>query len=336
MEYILGNKWIWQDVEKHITSHKGIIFVLGSTGIGKSFTTRTICEHYGVDAFYIDSTNCSSSKEFVDVMNKQIQTRIIQSLAQETKRKVIIVDELETLMQFDRGILGALHNLRNVSVPIVCLGNKTLEKKITQVFTGSVVHMCVAPCETDICIWLKSYTSGTNVPCKELLDVAERSNGNLHTAIQLLSNVGASKDQQQVFEDIYTTINREQIARLLEEDTWLSTLRFHENLPKDMTLRQGTKTAKVNLYSVILDSTIVWDALMSKNHSAIALEVITQAVVLLQSLPRKKGQTLNMSSFTKLFSNLSLQKKNEKKTYSTDSGFPWAHAQIFCEYIKYK
>lgn len=334
----MGNAWVWKEVENHITRQKGIIFVLGAPGIGKTYTVKQICDHHHVDAFFIDSTNCATVKEFIDVVNKQLHTRIVQSLSGECKQKVVIIDELETLFQFDRGIMSAVQNLRNTtsSLPIVCLGHKILERKIQQSFPNCPIYTCSAPSETDICIWLKSYTNNT-VSCDRLLQLADQCNGNLHNVIQSLTISDAPKDEQLTFEDIYSSLSKDQIRHLLQEDVWLTPLRFHENLPKDLVNRKGTQPHKTKIYRTVLESLIDWDVMMNNASQDVALDVLTQSIQIVQNIPRKKGQTdVSASGFTKLFSNLSLQKKNEKKTYSTDSGFPWTQAQIFCDYIKYR
>lgn len=329
-----GNNWIWQDVEKHITSGNGILILLGPSGVGKTYNTKAICRQHDIDVFVIDSCNCASGKEMSDLLQKRTTSRIVQALSQSWKRACIIIDELETLLQYDRSIMNDVVQYAKSTVPIICIGHKSLEKKITNTLSAPL-YMCNGLTESDICIWLK--LCYTNVPCDKIVVIAEKCEGNMHYARQLLNDVSQTKDTTYVFHDIYNTTSMDNVRKILHEDPWLHPLKFHENLPKDLNQRKATKEEKQNMYFSALQHMINWDVMMKENGDpAFAIENIVSAIKQLQKLPYKMADVEVLNDFTKLFSNLSLQKKNEKKMYSANLGFPWSHAQIFCDYIKYR
>lgn len=331
MQFTLGNAWIWQEVDKHLQTGTGVLYVLGPAGIGKTHIIKELCRHHDMEVFWIDSYNCASNKELQDMLVKQTSTNILQCLQQSSGKRCIIIDELETLTQFDRNILATIETFEKCHIPFVCIGNKSLEKKIAKAL------VCTAPTEADICVWLKAHTDG-KIPCAEVLQIAETCNGNLHTALQMASKVTDKHDVQLTVDDMFVATCRDEICCIINEDQWLIPLRFHENLPSDLSTRKMTPTQKQRFYHSVLESFVCWDLMMQHGSSAIAIETIASSIIRLNNIPTKSGnaQKADMSSFTKLFSNLSLQKKNEKKTYSTDSSFPWTHAQIFCDYIKYR
>lgn len=337
--YTLGNAWVWQSLEKHLLCGSGMFFIVGSSGCGKTYYVRQICNSHPVDAYFIDGCSCVNGKELRDILTKQTTTSIINSLSQQQKRKCIVIDELETFLQYDRSIISVLEEFTSTRIPIVCIGQKSVEKKLQNSKLFTEIYVCSAPQETDIILWLKEYTKGS-ITCERILHIAEACNGNIHCAIQMLNDTTISSKKQDAaitFQDIYTDIQRDQIAKLLAEDPWLNPLKFHENLPKDLMQRRMTKTERTRFYYDALSRILDWDLMMKDgNDPMYALENIVGIISNLHTFPVKQANACELNEFTKLFSNLSLQKKNEKKMYSLESQFPWIHAQIFCDYIRYK
>lgn len=342
MEYLLGNAWIWEHVEKHVVGGKGFVFVLGPTGIGKTHTMRQICIHHGIDAFCIDGGSCANGKELQDLISKQTTSRIVQELSDMQQPKCIVIDELETLIQYDRCVPSVLQTFSNSTMPIVCIGHKLLEKKLVSMFPTCRVYVCSAPSDTDICIWLKQYTNGS-IPYNRILHISETCNGNIHLVMQMLHDKEPLQqtDDAITIHNVFDDLTRHQLMQILEDDPWLAPLRIHENLPSDLSNRKMTKDERERVYKSALQDIVHWDVMMQNNRTpSYALESIVSALMRVKSFPRrgicKDSHQPVPTEFTKLFSNLSLQKKNEKKMYSTDLAFPWIHAQIFCDYIRYK
>jgi hypothetical protein len=357
MEYPLGNGWIWKQLETHIQvdkvslSPESCVFVLGASGIGKTFTVGKVCSD--VDVCWIHSHNCSNAKEFHDILEKRLQTNLVQRLTQTSQKRVIVIDELDTLLQLDRNIMTALNDMlekKRSHQPVICIGHHQLEKKIKSTFPKSQVFVCTPPSETEICLWLRKVSDGA-CSYETLLQIADACNGNVMYALQLLEMetkttcgddgskmVGDKMDDNIQFQRLFQNPTRDEAVKILLDDPWLNPLRFHENLPKELTQRKGLMMDKERFYYETLEALCEWDSMMKEGmEPMIAIEHVASMVVQLQRLEKKKRQTdVSLTDFTKVFSSLSLQKKHEKLMYSTNLEFPWSHAQIFCDYIKYR
>ena len=256
---------------------------------------------------------------------------MVQTIMDDKKKKCVVIDELDTLLQYDRSMLHALDSFTNSHVPIVCIGDRVLCTKVNNFFGQDRTYMCCAPSETDVCIFLK-FMFGNTISCQDVLKAAEHCNGNVHRALQMLRQP-CNHPISSVPES-----HSDAIRKVLHDDPWLHPLRFHENLIKNLNARKGKKVDKRKFYTNALHNLINWDVMMQANRDCtFALENIVAVHVRLEKFPRIHSTTTeDASDFTKMFSNLSLQKKNEKKMYTNDLSFPWTHAQIFCDYIKYR
>jgi len=350
----LGNQWIWNQVHDHIykdytgpLSKDSCVFVLGSSSIGKTFKVNEICS--GCSITYIHSHNCSNAKEFRDIFIKGTCTSLMNHITNTNSKRIILIDELETLMHMDRSIFTCLVDLianKTLSiahVPVICIGNASLDKKIATAFACKV-YTCSAPCVEDIFLWLKQ--TYHHIPVSRLYEIAELCDGNLNRALHFLNDlqtVAADKsenDKAYEFGCVFSDPNIHGIRSVFADDPWLQPLRFHENVPKDLAQRRGGNSEKELLYRHILSHMCNWDGFMTSHKDDeydIPIEYISHVALLIHKLkPKKTKDTENLSDFTKLFSNLSLQKKQERVTYASNSEFPWNYAQIFCDYVRYK
>jgi hypothetical protein len=155
--------------------------------------------------------------------------------------------------------------------------------------------------------------------------------------MQTIEYGGHKKDKVSFeFEDMFSTTDGQTLRNLLADDPWLHPLRFHENVIKDMTRRVGSQVHKHVVYKNIVERICHWDMFMQHvDDGTLPIEYVIYTIRTLPAL-KKTAAPPSTCEFTKLFSHLSLQKKHEKLLYSDDTGFPWIHAQIFCDYIKYK
>lgn len=342
----MNDTWAWKQLRHHIsTKHDGFLFVLGASGVGKTYAVNTIIAEIDMDVFRIDTNNTVSSRDLKTILDRQLSTNLLQAVSGgHPRRRAILIDELESLYQLDRTIITTLSSYSLPKFLIICVCNITLDKKIRSVFSGGNTTMLLfaAPSETDICIFLKStFPSRSH---KEILEVAEQCYGNLSTALHMITTSQKEKDKDDVpvsFDTIFTTQKHDHIYHIVNEDPWLSPLRFHENLPKELMRRKGTALQKEAFYKRILNNLCNWDIMMQRvEDSCIPIDYIIHTIMQIHALEKKtlkaNSSDASMSDFTKLFSNLSLQRKNEKAIYAVGDTFPWKHAQIFYDYIKHK
>jgi hypothetical protein len=336
----MNNTWSWKQTARTIeATTSGFLFILGPSGVGKTYAVATIAQSLNIDVFWIDSQKCSSSRELKTLLDSQFATNLVQNIAHTSNRRAVIIDELDTLYNIDRTIVSSLSAYTSTAsaMPIICIGNIALDKKIRVTFENATFVLYSAPSETDICIFLRS-----QYPCigyDKIVEAAENCYGNLTTAIQCITfGKEDKKDTSSTFDYIFTcNAQRDGIAHVMREDPWLMPLRYHENLPKELVHRKGAAATKQKFYQQTLETLCNWDIMMQNiPNQEIPIDYMVQGVMELHTLSYK-NRTSCTHDFTKLFSHLSLQRKHEKSLYTNgEEGFPWYHAQIFCDYIKHK
>jgi hypothetical protein len=331
LDWAVGNRHIWSRVIDHVTQNgeRGVfssgscLFVLGASGIGKSYHIKRLLEDYEV--YSIDATNCANHREFRDMVIKGCNPHLM-TRTQTTKPYAIFMDDMDILCHMDRMIMSTLFDLLKgthplTHVPMICVGSLDMEKKLGNMKGKCGIITCTAPSDTDIFMFLKNHPLAKKKTKKFLMTIAEDCQGNLNRALDQLRG-GSS-----------TVINTEKQHRFqmikqdMLDDPWMMPLRYHENLPKVLAAKET--------YAKVLPYFCIWDRMMHhiEVDTEIAVDVLAHAIC--HYTPSKEKIVLD--DFTKLLSNLSLQKKNERLMFPTwDHGFPWPHAQIFCLTSKQK
>lgn len=338
-----NNDWIWKEVVSYVAERPkttDAICVIGASGIGKTHRIKGLVEELGWDAYWIHSANCQSAKEFRDMLVKGLKTNLLSNLAQVTAQKVVIIDEVEVLLQLDRtmstALSDAIYEHRNSKGRIVLIGNSVIEKKMNSMRGTVRMLQCCTPSDADMFLWCKDHAP-KGMKKTMIMDIAEASQGNPGNALSMM------KTKSQPIFDTFKAVQvteRDLLRLKLLDDPWLYPLRFHENLVKEVAKKKGTKVEKQKLYSSVLKMLCDWDLWMCAGCDPnIAVEHVLNAMTtVLQTLDNKKGceKDVVYEDFTKVFSNLSLQKKQERTLYARTTDFPWMHAQIFCDYKHYK
>ena len=120
MDFI--KNWILTPREK--LSLESCLFITGNSGIGKSYAINKLCNELDFFIININSFNCYSSKQLTDLLFKSFVSSLIQQLTLNTQKKIIIIDEFETLLSFDSTMNIHLFNFLNTShkhIPIICI-----------------------------------------------------------------------------------------------------------------------------------------------------------------------------------------------------------------------
>lgn len=338
-----NNAWIWKEVQGFVHAQDkqhDAICVLGPSGIGKTHQMKALIEEQQWDAYWIHSANCQNTKDLRDMILKGLKTNLISNLAQVKAQKVVVVDEAEVLLQIDRTIPNALSDMliecRKSKGKVVIIGNSCIEKKIGSLKAGIRQLHCCMPSDADMFLWCKD-RAPKGMKKTLMMEIAEACNGNPSIALQMIA-----KKSKPVFETqkIAAPTERDTLRIKLLDDPWLYPLRFHENLVKEVAKKKGTKAEKQRVYRDLLQILCEWDLMMTCNgDQQIAVEhVLSGMTDVFHRLEWKKGATKTAVSdeFTKVFSNLSLQKKQERSLYARAQDFPWMHAQMYCDYKAYK
>jgi nucleoside-triphosphatase THEP1 len=310
-------EWIISSYNNSKLSIKSCIFITGNSGIGKTHTILNICNELNLFAIHINSYNCCSSKQLTDLLYKGFVSSLIQNLTNNTQKKIIIIDEFETLLSFDSTMNIQLLHFLNTShkhIPIICISSNEIIKKL-----GEIKKLCMfyeLPNLNDVEIHNILTTYKPSITFKESLEIIEQSNYNIKKCIQIVSNTYYNNVDEIIdITDLYAVdFNRNKFKQLITKDQWIIPLKFHENLIIELNNRIGLKANKYNFYKKFIYNFCYFDIIMMKNNE-IAIDYFISSIYLLFNFKQKKNTSHNLNNFTKLLSYLSLQKKNNKIIY---------------------
>lgn len=339
-----------------------LMLIVGPTGTGKTHMVRAICAEADYDLHELHGHNCDGARDFAEAIAKATRSRLVQSLSGRYRPTVIFIDELDTLIQTDRLMLTALADLLQAGelphTPIVAACPPSCVRKLGQFKSKSAVLRCAPLGEGDMYLWLRARAgaapdaAAAPGEAEALMRIAEAASGNLHVAARLLDEhraargapapppIGPQTDGEPDFHCVFRDATPAALAdaiRVFSDDPWLHPLRFHENLLKELRNRKGLARDKRAAYGALLRALTDWDAWMTAGETELACEMLARNVrAHLGRLPRRARAAVgaeDLQDFTKMFSQISIYKKQERALYANDAdGFPWADAQIFCRY----
>ena len=325
-QYGIIRDWISQQYTRNDVkiSLDNFLFVTGNSGIGKSFSIKHICDELQLHVVYLTTNNCSSSTELMDNIIKCTTSSMLQVLTNDKKKKILIIDEFESMMAVDRTINTTLLNIltekKLKSIPIICISSIEIVKKIGTIKKKCQIIELNNPEENEIFCLLKRLYPETSDDV--INDIVSNSQCNISQSIQNIENSTFNyfdkMDETFNINYLYGNVfNRRNIVNILMNDPWLIPLRFHENLIKELKIRKSTIKKNHEYYKQFIRNFLIFDILMYKNTIDIASDFFTSSIYPLTKMPIKSNQISDISGFTKMLSYLSLQKKYMKKSYST-------------------
>jgi len=312
------------------------IAVLGKPGIGKTHIVRCTLKEMGYEPVWISSESCSHVREVIDLIQKASSTNLMNEIAQTHLARAVVVDDIDVWCQFDRCFLNTLADFlskNSIRIPVILIGPGAFEKKLNNM---RIVRM-QQKCEGDMFIILRHLAAATSINATDIMGAIEKCDGNITYALALLghgsgaseqghtasaSGTGATKDARGDIADVFR-MNADQMRSLVQQDPWLHPLRFHENLLTELDKRKGLKVQKQSGYLQIMRYMCDWDYMMSSCAPETSVENVIAAIHTLQKFPYKKCEkdVIDKVCFTKIFSQLSLQKKRERQNFK--DSFPW-------------
>lgn len=311
-------------------SPHSFLVITGPSGCGKSYGIRAILEDLKADIWDLNSESCATTREFLDVFHKAATSGLMRALngsaGASASPKCILIDNADAWFAADRYLLGAIVDLiKGIKnwphIPVIVCGLPGLEKKFAGL--GVTGYACSAPSDEEIAKLLKKKLK---IRIAAARVIAKKAGGNITYALAL-ANGGDAKDDSTAGANPFTNV---QVAlAMLQDDPWLSPLRLHENALRELGERKGRAEAKRAAYEKFSQAMCEWDAAMARGATDVALVNLAHAAVaLVRDFEVKKRAGGYESAFTRLFSQLSLHKKNERTAYA-ESDFPWADAQFF-------
>jgi nucleoside-triphosphatase THEP1 len=324
-KYIEIKDWILDLYKKNnqYISVESCIFISGNNGIGKTYNIKKICELLNLFIVNIDSYNCNTSDKITDLIYKTINSSLVQILTNNTSKKILIIDEIDTLLSFDRTISISLLNIllakKLKNIPIICICTPDILKKIGDIKKRCKILELSLPSDDDILMLLKNVNINKKKIC-DLKSIARNANGNISQALKNYESFENFYNIDKIYniEHLYSNkFDRNIFKEIILSDPWLVPLRFHENLLIELnTKRICTDKKRKELYKSFTKMICYFDLLMYKNIIEIAVDYFICIIYELTKLPLKKNTESTMTNFTKILSYLSLQKKYLKQSYS--------------------
>jgi hypothetical protein len=304
-------------------SAESCIIVAGPTSIGKSYSINSICNYLDYEITLIDNNNCHNSQYLKDIICKSTSSSFIQILTNNFKKKVIIIDNFDSLFISDKTInltlLRILLDNKLKNIPIICVSNNDIIKKIGDIKKVCNIYTLTTPNNDEITEILQSKDVDTN----NIDKLCSNSNGNLNKLFRDITNdnndilYSDSIDYTSDINILYSTnFNRSQTKKILIKDPWMIPLKFHENLIINLNNRNISLNKYNEYYKSFMYIMCIYDYYMFKENIEICVELFASKVYYLSILKYKNNATSNIGNFTKMLSYLSLQKKNIKNNYN--------------------
>ena len=307
-------------------SLKSCLFITGYSGIGKTYNIKKICNELELFTIHLNSYNCCSSAQLTDILFKSFVSSLIQTLTNNTNKKIIIIDDFDILMALDNTINIALYNflINNINlkhIPIICIVNNEIIKKLGEIKKKCLIMEYPLISNADFHTILKSYNP--DILLNDTQKIIKQTNYNLNDAIRIITNTYYNNnDENIIVDDLYSNnFDRNKLKKIILKEQWIIPLKFHENLIIELNNRKGIKKNKDFFYKNFILNFCYFDLFMHKNND-IGIDIFISIIYELFNMPSKKAKEHNLNNFTKILSYLSLQKKNSKNIYCKSS-FPY-------------
>jgi len=313
-------------------SAQSCIIVAGPTSIGKTYSINSISKYLNYEIVSIDNNNCYNSQFLKDIIHKSTSSSFIQILTNNFQKKVIIIDNFDSLYISDKTInitlLKILLENKLKNIPIICISNNDIIKKIGDIKKLCNMYLLSIPNNNEIIELLRRQDSEVSKDANNISKCCLNSNGNLNKLFRDINNLNHDhlySDSVENSSDInilYSNdFDRQQTKRIIIKDPWMIPLKFHENLIINLNNRNLSLNKYNEYYKGFMYIMCLYDYYMFKDNIEFCVELFASKVYYLSIFKYKKNatSTSNIGNFTKMLSYLSLQKKNIKNNYNIKS-----------------
>lgn len=313
-------------------SFDSCLFIIGNSGIGKTYNINKLCNDFDLYKINIDSLNCLSSNDFYNIIITSISSSLIQIITNNNKKKIIIIDDFDTLLSLDTTINITLYNILKKTnlknIPIICISSLELIKKIGDIKKKCKIIKISNLNKIEVFNIIKKYNKYDIIDDNKINDIIEKTNCNISQCFKQLEDINNKHYKIDELYNIdylynYNVFNRNIIKKILNTEPWIIILNFHENLIYKLNNNKIIKKDKITIYKKYIDNFCLFDNLISNIYNFdIAIEVYIYIIYNILILKYKNNKTNNIN-FTKILSYLSLQKKGLK--YNYNNNIPYNH-----------
>jgi DNA polymerase III delta prime subunit len=340
----VGNKLVFEQIYNSVENieDSNKILIIGPSGVGKTKYVEYLCNHFKYDYIKLDSSLCQNAKDFIDRLEKLYNWKDISSIINGINRRIIIIDELETLIKIDRNIPSNLVKFwkeQKKNLPFIIIGQYDADKKISELRKQcSNIYYLKPLDDTDLFLYLKTKIPKKLIKLSDLMTIVENSNGSIYSAIQSIQSyindkkiINYGKDSFLDIKHIFTYQDYNDIYSILYEDPWIYPLNLLEN---------ATKVYNNKNYKYFISDYVLYEQMINdKNIDSydIPIGYLSQMLYIRRNI-KDKGKTkkLDEIQFTKLLSYISTQKKIQRVVYDkidkklpiSDIGIYWIHKYL--------
>ena len=337
---IYGDILMWLRTFNYDTkiSVNSCVIVAGATSIGKTYSINKISKYLNYEIIGIDNSNCYNSQFLKDIIQKSTSSSFIQILTNNFQKKVVVIDNFDSLFIADKTInitlLKILLENKLKNIPIICISNNDIIKKIGDIKKLCVMYLLTTPNNEEITELLlrTAAACAAGAACaNNIRECCLNSNGNLNKLFRDIDNINNDRlysDSVENTSDInilYSNdFNRQLTKRIIAKDPWMIPLKFHENLIDNLNNRIIPLNKCNEYYKSFMNIMCLYDYYMFKDNIEFCVELFASKVYYLSVFKYKKNTSVksNIGNFTKMLSYLSLQKKNIKNNYNNIKNLP--------------
>jgi hypothetical protein len=339
----------FQKNKKTVSIQRGI-YIYGTSGSGKTFFIKNLLETLGYDIILYDSGDFRN-KQIIDSIkhNNMSDINVLSLLTKKSKPLVIIMDEIDAMNNGDKGGINTLiklirpkktkkQRLEEISyIPIICIGNNHIDKKITELIKVCYTIELPAPTNKQLTKIIETYmpniVKDKNI-LQTVLDYVQNDLGLLFTLYKLYINNYKFNSENMGFlmskniaEDTKDTVkklinkkctisNNSETININDADRTIIGLLWHENIIEQLNYTDKKKSIK--LYIKLLDNICEADyidritfqkQIWQFNEMSFLIKIFYNNLLFKETLP--KCPDLRYIRFTKVLTKYSNEYNNQ-------------------------
>lgn len=242
---------------------KKIILIIGPDGCGKTVLCNLIFNelNYNVLELRKDYTN----KELMNLMTSFICNKSITSYFNKNRKKVIFIDNVDILLNTDRGIISLIEDMykllvqHNVILVITCKSNE--EKKLIELKTKvepiKINYPSIKESFAYLTIMIENYKKNESIPYDHILNLVNKYKGSIRDVILNLFNNDTEYTDTMSFKDmnqfeiiskLYKNFhNLNELNSLINDDMNTISFLLYENFPEEISNIYDLRSSKKGL-----------------------------------------------------------------------------------------